>query len=566
MPDNPKGKEAGAAAAEPAAAAAEPVLEDDDDFEEFPKEDAAEEDKEDGQQWDTSWDDDSVEDNFSKQMRNVMAAAAAAPSDVGLPADRAVLLNLRSFVSLSPAVQRVASPAPDEYTAAVIECGADAASASAADRRPLQSTLPEDTAMIVWAPDDNLKEFAATKFAATIFGTTQPEIKPQVVQRLEDVVWGPVTTLVYAGHAVGGASTFAALLGDPTSSAIDLNDPRNYRNMIDVLTCATTADCTHLTFYVAGCCSLGAVVQARRWRQFNGGYPVLRLFAFGQEQGMRTHGGQLVPACVAVTQEYLRVTLQMFREYFGHERSLDYSTSQGGLGIFFNTNEVEFNNVLVMGRKVAAEGWQPLLDAVMVGALLGKGKVKIFSKGGDHMKNKGIPAKKNADEIRKYSKMEALDVLYQADGLPAYPKGEEGAVPPMELRHANLTADGKVGSIATSSTTGTELWHDPKKASCGGLCFEDGCILQATKRIDSGNFTLTEGETILVSQEKEPCSERCKALYLGFAVKHKVTLLVHYHTLWETASPTPGASSSLLRRRSSALCRQRHTPTRPSSR
>ena len=31
--------------------------------------DAAEEDQEDAQQWDTSWDDDSVEDNFSKQLR-----------------------------------------------------------------------------------------------------------------------------------------------------------------------------------------------------------------------------------------------------------------------------------------------------------------------------------------------------------------------------------------------------------------------------------------------------------------------------------------------------------------
>ena len=40
--------------------------------------DAAEEDQEDALQWDTSWDDDSVEDNFSKQLRCVFRVVPSA--------------------------------------------------------------------------------------------------------------------------------------------------------------------------------------------------------------------------------------------------------------------------------------------------------------------------------------------------------------------------------------------------------------------------------------------------------------------------------------------------------
>ncbi|XP_065053909.1 26S proteasome complex subunit SEM1-like [Rhopilema esculentum] len=47
------------------------LLEEDDDFEEFPAEEwkAADEDEEDAKLWEDDWDDDNVDDDFSKQLR-----------------------------------------------------------------------------------------------------------------------------------------------------------------------------------------------------------------------------------------------------------------------------------------------------------------------------------------------------------------------------------------------------------------------------------------------------------------------------------------------------------------
>ncbi|GAB1606696.1 26S proteasome complex subunit SEM1 [Argonauta hians] len=47
------------------------ILEEDDEFEEFPAEDwnGAEEEKNDINVWEDNWDDDNIEDDFSKQLR-----------------------------------------------------------------------------------------------------------------------------------------------------------------------------------------------------------------------------------------------------------------------------------------------------------------------------------------------------------------------------------------------------------------------------------------------------------------------------------------------------------------
>ncbi|XP_041372034.1 26S proteasome complex subunit SEM1-like [Gigantopelta aegis] len=47
------------------------LLEEDDEFEEFPAEDwtGAEEDADDDKVWEDNWDDDNIEDDFSKQLR-----------------------------------------------------------------------------------------------------------------------------------------------------------------------------------------------------------------------------------------------------------------------------------------------------------------------------------------------------------------------------------------------------------------------------------------------------------------------------------------------------------------
>ena len=120
-----------------------------------------------------------------------------------------------------------------------------------------------------------------------------------------------------------------------------------------------------------------------------------------------------------------------------------------------------------------------------------------------------------------------------ADALSTYPN-DAG----VEKRHANLTTSGRVGSIAETSITGTTLWSYTDKAKFFGPCFEDACLLEGKQQILKVKWQ--GGETILVSQEKEPCSRRCKSLYLCFAKKYERTVLVHYHRNWEADSPTPG--------------------------
>eukprot|EP00042_Codosiga_hollandica_P059677 m.920136 g.920136 ORF g.920136 m.920136 type:complete len:86 (-) comp61409_c0_seq1:108-365(-) len=70
-----------AAATEQKAPTISQLLEEDDEFEEFPAEDwnEADEDKSDEAQWEADWDNDTVEDDFSKQLRAELERAGAVP-------------------------------------------------------------------------------------------------------------------------------------------------------------------------------------------------------------------------------------------------------------------------------------------------------------------------------------------------------------------------------------------------------------------------------------------------------------------------------------------------------
>jgi hypothetical protein len=90
--------------------------------------DAAEEDQEDAQQWDTSWDDDSVEDNFSKQLR-----------------------------CLPP-------PVPSLKAAEVLACPAPSNPSRALSRWSLRAVLPPTTnaRKLSWGPHNKEDSFATS--------------------------------------------------------------------------------------------------------------------------------------------------------------------------------------------------------------------------------------------------------------------------------------------------------------------------------------------------------------------------------------------------------------------
>ncbi|KAG2221017.1 hypothetical protein INT45_009266 [Circinella minor] len=62
------------------------ALEEDDEFEEFAAEDwgEAEEDKDDAHYWEDNWDDDDVEDDFSKQLRAELEKVSKQPQPMAM--------------------------------------------------------------------------------------------------------------------------------------------------------------------------------------------------------------------------------------------------------------------------------------------------------------------------------------------------------------------------------------------------------------------------------------------------------------------------------------------------
>jgi len=193
---------------------------------------------------------------------------------------------------------------------------------------------------------------------------------------------------------------------------------------------------------------------------------------------------------------------------------------------------VEYNNVLVEHRRLSMEDKAKLQAMLDEGGRLGSKKQSIHD------------ARKEWNNITKFVSVLNKQANYDASLIPwltpevaeQYPEAVPTANPTSQRRHATLAAAGKKkkGSEAVR-TNGNRVWLDTVGGNFSSGCFEWRCFYQVQQQ----NLMFAAGDTILVSQEKEPC-DMCKVLYCKFAKLYVINVVVHYHSLTNHISPAPG--------------------------